>query len=173
MRLLRVLLAGIAGTTAMTAFSYAMSTAENKQFREPELLNALVKRLKTRPDIKKKHLNVEGWLMHYMVGLLFSSVYDQVWQKTSINPSFLKSMVMGVTTGVFGISIWYGTFKLHPNPPKVHFKEYYAQLLIAHAIFGVFASWGYRLADAKRDQKLPVQTHAALRQPLSQLLIRY
>ncbi|ELR71662.1 hypothetical protein C900_02398 [Fulvivirga imtechensis AK7] len=141
MRLLRVILAGAIGTTAMTAFSYAISAARGKQFREPELLNKLTRRIEERLEIRRRHNDVEGWLMHYLVGLLFSTIYDQLWQKSRINTSFFKSLAMGGVTGVFGVSIWHLTFKMHPNPPKIHLKEFYVQLLVAHVIFGVFSSW--------------------------------
>ena len=42
--------AALAGTTAMTLFSYAVSDARNKQFREPEILAKLIKRLLQMQD---------------------------------------------------------------------------------------------------------------------------
>lgn len=157
MKILQVLAGGIIGTTFMTAFSYAVSEARNKQFKEPELLNSLSKDLEHRAGIKK-HSDVEGWLMHYGVGLLFSAAYDQLWKRTKIKPSPFQSMILGGITGIFGVGIWRGTFKLHPAPPTVHFKEYYVQLLAAHIIFGVFAAIGYKIPDRDVSKiNLPLQ----------------
>lgn len=162
MSVLKTILAGVAGTTLMTAFSYVVSNVRNKQFREPELLNKLSNRVEKR--FHMNHNDAEGWLMHYGVGLFFSSVYDQLWRKTGIRPSVIQSILLGATTGVAGTAIWELTFRMHPNPPKIDFKEYYIQLLAAHAVFGLFAALAYRIPEYAGNRKLSASEPGKRRQ---------
>jgi len=146
MKLFRIFLAGIAGTTAMTAFSYLVAEKKNKQFKEPQILNKLLKRMDFPLEVKSKH-HFAGWILHYKVGIFFSLIYDLLWSNTSIKPSFKNSLIMGAITGLFGILIWELTFTLHPSPPKLDFRGYYRQLFVAHILFGLFARLGYQLPN--------------------------
>jgi hypothetical protein len=141
-----ILSGAIAGTSAMTLYSYVLSEFKNKQFREPELLAILLKRL--FPQINKSTTHVEGWMLHYSVGLLFTSLYDQVWRKTK-GPSLSSALLLGSISGIAGIGVWKKTFDLHPRPPLIEFKKYYGQLLVAHLVFGVFTALGYKVAGKK------------------------
>ncbi len=146
MNILRIALAGAIGTTFMTLYSYGVANKEQRQYREPELLNKLVDKAPINSSkISKKHPT--GWLMHYAVGFTFSAVYDYIWRKTPISPTVKSSLVMGAISGVIGIMGWKTFFSAHPNPPKTHYKGFYMQLLVAHIIFGLFAKIGYRLPD--------------------------
>ena len=149
MNLLRITLAGITGTTFMTLFSYAIAEKRKKQFKEPELLNKLVKRASPNLErINKKHWL--GWVMHYTVGFSFATAYDFLWRKTFVAPTMKNSLAMGAISGVLGVLAWKMVFKLHPNPPQTHFEEFYKQLLVAHIIFGLFAKAGYRLPEGAK-----------------------
>lgn len=146
MNILRIVLAGAIGTTFMTLYSYAAANKEQRQYREPELLNKLVDKAPVDlPKVKKN--NVMGWLVHYGIGLTFSTVYDIIWRKTSVLPTTKSSLIMGAISGAIGILGWKAFFSAHPNPPKTHFKGFYAQLMVAHIIFGLFAKLGYKLPD--------------------------
>jgi hypothetical protein len=141
-----ILSGAIAGTSAMTLYSYLLSESKNKQFREPELLAILLKRL--FPQINKRTTRVEGWMLHYSVGLFFTAIYDRIWRKTK-GPSLSSAFLLGSISGVVGISVWKKTFDLHPQPPLIEFKKYYGQLLVAHLVFGVFTALGYQVARKK------------------------
>lgn len=149
MRLLKITIAAIAGTTFMTSFSYVMAKMRKKQFKEPELLNKLVSRagiIKVSPS--KNHIT--GWLLHYSVGFFFSTVYDRIWTKSAVKPNLISGITLGAISGIFGIIIWNLTFKIHPNPPKTHLKEFYIQLFFAHLIFGYFAMKGYSFGSSEK-----------------------
>jgi hypothetical protein len=137
----KVALAALTGTTLMTAFSYGASRHERKQFREPELLNKLLDRIPGAPAIPTK--SPAGWLVHYGVGIFFTSVYDQLWQRDIGKPTLANGLLLGTISGLVGIGGWMLTFKLHPHPPKIDYTGHYKQLLIAHMIFGVGAALGY------------------------------
>lgn len=146
MGLLRITIAAIAGTTFMTSFSYVMAKIRKKQFKEPEILNELVSKAGIITISPAKN-DITGWLLHYMVGFFFSTVYDRIWKKSAIKPNLFSGITFGAISGIFGIMIWNLTFKVHPNPPKVHLKEFYIQLFFAHLIFGYFAMKGYSVGS--------------------------
>jgi hypothetical protein len=138
----RVISAALLGTSAMTAFSYAVSEKSNRQFREPELLARMIKRL--LPHTGNAVAQTEGWILHYTVGLLFCIAYDRLWRKTKLKPSVVSGLVLGGACGLIGMSVWKKTFELHPNPPATDRKNFFAQLLPAHLVFGAFSAAGYK-----------------------------
>ena len=143
MNVTKVISAGIIGTSMMTLFSYLISEDKDKQFREPALLAILLKRiLKSNND---KTFLLSGWIIHYNVGLLFTLLYDQLWQKTNAKPSVVNGMMLGILCGLFGKEVWKTVLRLHANPPPIDRKSYFSHLVLAHAIFGIFAALGYRL----------------------------
>jgi hypothetical protein len=150
MNVSKVITAGVVGTTMMTLFSYWVSEEKSKQFREPALLAILLKRLLKNKDHTANQLT--GWIVHYMVGILFAAGYDQLWRKTDAKPSALNGITLGVLCGVFGKEVWNLVLRLHPDPPSVDRKAYFSHLILAHAIFGIFAALGYRIpkGDDKR-----------------------
>lgn len=145
MNIANITTAALTGTSAMTLFSYLISEAKNKQFREPEILAILIQRL--FPNVPKNIPVVEGWALHYAVGALFCAGYDRVWNQRK--PSFLSGLLLGAACGLLGIGVWKGTLKLHPHPPSIDFSKYAPHLLIAHLIFGVFSALGYRIPPVK------------------------
>lgn len=138
----RIVLAAVMGTSAMTLFSYQVAQREKEQFREPELLNSLVKRLPG--DTKFPVRNMEGWVIHYTVGTLFVIVYDKLW-RTRFKPSVLNGICLGAASGLIGIAGWHAVIRLHPQPPRINLKKYYPHLLVAHVVFGAFAALSYNL----------------------------
>ena len=143
MNVTKIISAGIIATSMMTLFSYWISEDKDKQFREPALLAILLKRiLKSNND---KAFLLSGWIIHYNVGLLFTLLYDQLWQKTKPKPSVANGMMLGILCGLFGKEVWKTVLRLHPNPPPIDRKSYFSHLVLAHAIFGIFAALGYRL----------------------------
>ena len=148
---LRVASAAITGTTVMTAFSYYISAVEKKNFREPQLLGELLRRLVR--DMDQKNANIIGWNIHYAVGVLFAFFYALIWRRKR-KIGLLSGLVLGGISGLVGILAWRYTFRFHPHPPHTNYKQYYRHLFLAHLFFGVFASIGYQLFTTR--EKLPV-----------------
>lgn len=145
MKAKKVLISGIAGTSFMTLFSYVLSLVKMRDFREPQTLSKLVRRLE--PEVKKKYADIACWNVHYAVGILFAAVYGECWERKLLKPGFNNSLVLGGATGLFAIAVWKSVFSLHPDPPRKNFKRYYGQLFTAHVIFGAFAYLGYKYAE--------------------------
>ncbi len=143
---LKILSGTLTGTTAMTASSYALSHTMKEQFREPVVLSILIRRLlKSRAD--NNHL--EGWLLHYGVGALFNATYDRIWSNSRLKPTIGNGILLGAISGLVGLAVWKITLNVHPNPPKIDFRKYYAQIVAVHLVFGAFSALGYRGPKAK------------------------
>src|SRR5687767_8870349 len=113
MRLLRILTAAFIGTSVMTLTSYGVSNYRNQQFREPELLAILLKRILKK--IKTEDAHLAGWVVHYGVGTLFCSVYDKIWSTKQMRPTVLNGALLGGLCGVAGAAVWKSVLALHPN----------------------------------------------------------
>jgi hypothetical protein len=137
-----IIIPGIAGTTFMTIFSKVAGEIANENFSEPDLLSKLYHRL--APAEPKPVAKLVGWLGHYAVGLLFSTAYNQLWDKKLVKASGKNSIWLGAASGTLAIGVWKTMFKLHPVPPGIDFKKYYAQLFFAHIVFAMFATLAYQ-----------------------------
>jgi hypothetical protein len=148
MRILKIAAATLLSTSMMTWFSYRVSKKTGKQFREPQLLSLLIKRL--IPEKSKLGNHADGWVVHYVAGLLFVLLYDQLWNNTGFKPTIKNGILLGALSGVFGGEVWRKVYQLHPRPPKNNFRQYYNQLVLAHIVFGLFAEIGYKVPDHLR-----------------------
>lgn len=142
MNIKKLLASGIAGTSFMSIYSYALSEFRDKNFKEPKVLGELLKRL--IPIIKKRYARYDGWVIHYIVGIMFAAAYMYLWETKRITPTIKNGLLLGGLSGIIAIIAWKALLKMHPNPPKLDFKRYYGQLITTHIIFGAFAVIGYR-----------------------------
>lgn len=153
MDLLKIAGAALTGTSAMTLFSYAVSDTRNKQFREPEILSKLIKRLLHVQD--KTTAKTEGWALHYAVGTGFAFAYDQLFKHSRLKPDFLTGIMLGAASGLIGSLAWNMVLKTHPHPPKLQLKRYFGHLLIAHILYGTVTTGTYRrIGDIHENEKL-------------------
>ena len=136
------LISWIAAISTMTGFSALLSYLLRYELREQILLTQLVYTIKS-PTSAKKPKTWNGWAIHFAVGLLFMGFYELAWAYSELVRTLLWSIILGVGMGIVGILGWMAIFRLHPYPPKIHFKLYYVQLLFAHIVFSVTAFWGY------------------------------
>ncbi|UII31430.1 hypothetical protein LVD17_24360 [Fulvivirga ulvae] len=149
---IKILSAAIVGTSAMTAFSYAMAVQKQKKFEEPVLLNKLIRRMMPVNKLKPDDEGLTGWWLHYAVGVLFLVVFDHMWRKGKVKPYLPNTLWLGGLAGLVGIGIWKGTYKIHPNPPEdIDLKSFYGQLFVAHLIFVATAAFGHRLIKEPED----------------------
>jgi hypothetical protein len=141
---LKIFFDAFIATALMTLFSYVFSAIRNKQFKEPELLNDLLRRINIiNSSYFKNH--PAGWVIHYAVGCIFVFAYYLLFQYSSISPTWWVYTGLGFICGIVGIAGWKLTFTIHPNPPDIHFSEFYVHLLAAHIVFGIGAFLAYNL----------------------------
>lgn len=137
-----IILASIEGTSLMSLFSYAVSFLKSKNFKEPELLGKLIDRIV--PGLDKEEAKATGWTLHYLAGYVFAAVYAELLKRTDLKPTILNGLLIGAASSVPALLMWYTVFKLHPNPPKKQFKDYFGHLVLAHVVFGIFTFAGYK-----------------------------
>jgi hypothetical protein len=153
-QLYKTLLAGVAGTTVMTADSELMSWMFGENFREPQHLATMVKRL--APRLSKHANQVAGWGAHYAMGLVFAAVYVELWEKKKIPHTLLNGLLLGAISGALGFLIWKSTFKSHPFPPVINYDHYYLQRIPAHIVFAITATLTYRLTLKHQATQRPM-----------------
>ena len=134
---MKVIAGALAGTAAMTIFSYFLSGKKDKNFKEPKLLGEMVNR--AFPQIEKTPAKVAGWMMHASMGFIFTNAYVSLLRKIKFRTDLPDDVFVGVVNGVLGIVIWKLTFSVHPDPPKIHFNRFYQHLILAHIIFSTAA----------------------------------
>lgn len=140
MKIERILTAAVTGTTFMTLFSEVVSRLDGHNYNEAKILGQLIERI---TPLDERTSQVAGWVGHYGVGVLFAAGYDEFLERTGVKPNLMNGAVYGALSGLVGAAVWHTTFKAHPNPPGVDLKNYYKQLVIAHAVFGTAASLTY------------------------------
>lgn len=151
MRTAKILSSTLIGTSAMTLFSYLISEADNRNYREPRILGQLVKRLPG--ETSEKSSEIAGWSAHYGVGLLFVALYHELWKRGKIKPSVVSGAIIGAASGLVGVAGWETVFKIHPNPPAKNLKRYFGHLILAHIVFGIFSAVTYKKVDAKKNKQ--------------------
>ena len=128
------ILTTIIATSMMTLFSYITAWIFKEPFKEPQLLASL---LEIFHFYSKRINHILGWLLHYMIGLLFILLYlflkDKGWMAINLKSSLLYGAIIGFT-GILG---WFIMFKLSLFRPKMTYWLYYTQLFFAHLIFAV------------------------------------
>src|SRR5665647_1829838 len=117
MKVGNVLLASLAGTTAMTLFSYVTSRKKNKNFREPDVLGKMVYRVV--PEIEKPLSTIAGWVLHGGAGLFFAAVYESLLKDTKVKPTVPYGLLTGGVNGAVALLIWKAKFRLHPYTPQI------------------------------------------------------
>ena len=154
MKVSKIIIAGIVGTTAMTLYSYIISRKERQQYVEPVLLNKLIDGSENLPDIEDKKAHPAGWLAHYGIGILFVIAYSIVWRHALKSPGPVKALIIGALSGVIAIGAWKSMFAANANPPHNNRYGYYKQLFYAHLIFSALALAGYKLPDYLKQLQL-------------------
>jgi hypothetical protein len=130
----RIILAGIAGTTIFTLFSYLASSILDEDFKQPKLLGKLIYR--SDLDFDKDEASFTGWVSHYLIGIGFAAAFQQLITLTGIKPTIKNGMTAGAVTSVPAMLTWYTTLDLHPAPPKDKEPSYFIELFLGHILFG-------------------------------------
>ena len=143
MEAVKILLATIAGTSAMTAFSYLASETFRELWKEPVLLNILTSRSSVALEPRRK--SMFGWFLHYLFGLVFVACYHWIWSSSYADPTWFCGLIFGIISGMIGIAGWFFLFKLTEAKPKIKVGKYYLQLFLAHIVFALVVVSVYKL----------------------------
>jgi hypothetical protein len=85
--------------------------------------------------IQKPPAKVAGWILHFATGFTFTIIYELLLKHTKLKADVPDDIGLGLINGIVAVIIWKTTFSLHPDPPKIHFKDFYKHLVLAHIVF--------------------------------------
>lgn len=125
-------IAAIMATTLMTLFSYMIALLAAQPFKEPFLLAVLLNKFKVTDNTTNRAI---GWILHYVLGLLFVLLFEVLLQLKWLSVSWSSALIYGLVIGIMGILGWIILFQITDKKPKMNYAGYYTQLFIAHVIF--------------------------------------
>lgn len=134
MQVKETIVAGVAATSIMTGFSYAVSALAHENFKEPRLLSLFIKRFTA---VRHPLLHFSGWPVHYALGLVWAGVYTLCIRRNQKEASAEKALAFGLFSGATGVMIWRVMFRKHPHPPQTAHGKFYSQLFLAHILFAL------------------------------------
>jgi len=142
-----IIFISVIATVAMTSFSYLLEIKKDKKFHEPELINNLIKH-NTSLNFTISKKNVIGWIIHFLIGVAFTGIFLFLYSFKLIELDLLSALIFGCCAGIVGIIGWSLMFGINENPPKIHLKDFYIQLILAHIIFTLFVMLGFYLLES-------------------------
>jgi hypothetical protein len=140
----RLLLADT-GTTAKTFFSYAVSSIQRRNFRDPELLGDAL--CDIMPHLRSQYIKIANWNIHYALGFMFTMLYAKALQEVKIDPNTRNGIVLGALTGCAGIVAWRIAKNISSKPLWRNPLHLLSHLSTAHLIFGVVSAVAYKVLD--------------------------
>ncbi|GAB3828278.1 hypothetical protein [Pontibacter rugosus] len=147
MKFLDALVAGIAGTAAMTAFLYLLSFATRRVMKVIRILGTMLLN-RTQADGSLSgdaSTKVVGTLAHYAIGIFFALLYLALWDAGVGAITASWGLFFGFANGLAGMAVWFFFFMLHPHPPLIRLRTYLNTLIFAHIIFGFVATYTFYL----------------------------
>lgn len=143
MSLITFILAWIIAVVVMTLFSAIWSMVSGHVFREPALLSKL---MQDHPDINASERNtyIWGWIIHFVLGIVFLIFYEVLWRLTDVPRTFLWSLAFGSVLGVLGVVGWKMMFKMVNFTSQFNYKQYYIHIFLAHIVFSATALGVYQ-----------------------------
>lgn len=130
MNLVKIAAAAFSATNIMTSFSYIISACFKKLFREPVIMDFILRRLGIK--LKGRWNKAAGWFAHYLIGFIMVLFYTLLWRYTDIDFGFISGIVFGMASGLIGIAIWRKIYlTIHRD---VSSRYYYIELFAAHII---------------------------------------
>lgn len=121
----------LTGTALMTVFSYLLTAATQKDCREPGLLAKMFRRSGAKAPVPK------GWAAHVGAGLAWAPVLTWLNNRLPAHRPLMRSLVLGIFSGITAVGAWKLLFTMHHRPPKNDRTIFYLQLIAAHWIFSL------------------------------------
>jgi uncharacterized membrane protein YagU involved in acid resistance len=143
--LIRTIIVGITGTTAMTAFLYLSAYVFKKRLKVIPVLGTMLTNRTTRAKRLSSGWSVllSGTLAHYIVGIGFSFIYILLWEKGIGKPITRDSLAFGFINGMFAALVWWVFIRIHPNPPYLPVISYLLFIFLGHLVFALGNRWVY------------------------------
>jgi hypothetical protein len=142
MNLLKIAIAAFSATNIMTTFSYLLSASYKELFKEPVMMDFVLKGIGIR--LTGKWHKIGGWIAHYIIGFTLVIIYESIWRYTSIEFGFVSGLIFGVISGLLGIMCWRAIYltSIHENVSR---RSYYIQLFFGHILFACAVVIAFRI----------------------------
>lgn len=128
-------------TTAMTAFSYALSAVLKSNYREPDHLAAVLSE-KSGSNSRRP----VAWVLHYLVGTLWALVWNILSNAPRRRKKRPGPAAFGTSSGIAAVVIWKLVLLTCPRARKRVKPFFYVQLVAAHSVFGIVLDYVRSLA---------------------------
>lgn len=132
-----IFLQGIVGTAVMTAAMYLIAFLTRDRFKVVKILGTMLT-LQTTPEkglSDRPSAITVGLIAHYVVGIGFAAVYEQLWSHGIISSNFINTTLLGLLNGIFGAIVWKIFISVHPNPPRIPLLSYLVAVIFGHVFF--------------------------------------
>ncbi len=131
--------AGIVSTLVMTLFSHLVEMITGEKLNEAHLINLLIDRSKLSMKITRNH--ILGWLIHCVIGILMVFGLFLYQDQNASLPMHVHGLCMGLALGGLGTLGWWLILSFHPNVPENNWILFFGQLMVAHLIFALTATF--------------------------------
>ena len=143
MGLLTSILAGLAGTLAMTSFAEITAHLLKKPYFVVIILATM---LPFKKDLSppKASTYILATILHYAIGVGFAYAYLWLMLKGIITNNTLTALLYGIAIGIIAIIGWRVFFAIHPNPPRIK-PIYFAMIWMGHIVLSIIGAGVFRL----------------------------
>ena len=143
MGLLTSILAGLAGTLAMTSFAEITANLLKKPYFVVIILATM---LPFRKDLSppKASTYIVATILHYAIGVGFAYLYLWFMLEGLIINNAITAFLYGAAIGIIAIIGWRLFFTIHPNPPRIK-RTYFAMIWLGHVVLSIIAAGVFRL----------------------------
>ncbi len=145
MNLIYTILAGLAGTLAMSIVLHLLSMVTPRIMPVPRLLGTMLLG-RTHPNgslSRSTSAVVVGMLAHFIVGILYAIGYLALWESGVGTITASWSLLIGFANGIFAMIIWYFFFMIHPKPPLIKLERYLVEMVFSHVLFGFVVTYTF------------------------------
>jgi len=140
MEILAIIISSILGTAIMTGFSQVVESLTDNKFNEAHLLNRFLNYLNfTTKKIGDNYYL--GWIIHFAIGVTMATILYCYYFYLSEGVFIWTGLFLGFILGIIGVAGWLILVSYHKNPPKINWRFFFVQLIVAHMIFGVTVTW--------------------------------
>jgi uncharacterized membrane protein YagU involved in acid resistance len=140
-KFMKAVIAGIAATAVMTVVAVMGPYMGLPKMNPADMLSGM---LGVSPAI--------GWIMHFMVGIIFASTYVYWFDPmVRIASKFWKGLLFGLAVFVFAQIMMFLMGMIKPMPAPENPMLMMVGSLIGHFVYGIFVAWVVSWVSVKRD----------------------
>lgn len=146
MGFLHLIIAGIAGTVAMTSLLNIALYAFNQRISVLRLLGTIVSGNASSERIPKANgVLIVGGVVHYVVGILSALPYFYFWTNGFVPLTIPAAVLLGLVHGLLAVIVWGWVLSRNSKGPLIPRKLFLTSIGIAYLFFslGVFAAFQY------------------------------